>query len=318
MNWRKLLAKLVNNWPAKVLSLALAIILFVFHRVSSLETRFFSAPITIEHLYGMMPSSPYAMMIRVSLRGETQNVHSILEDDIEVYVDMANNTAPGAYIVPVQWRTKGTAQGVQPLQISVDPREISLVVDTRISKLVPVSANFRGQVDAGYVMSSYNFNPPYVIVDGPAEFMGSISELHTELIDLDGRRNDFSISVNILRSDPLIAIRGNGTTELNGKISQIIPIRDIRNVPIAITGIREGFRAELEIQAASIHLEGDNLYAVNNFIPSPEFLRIDCSGISEPGTYVLRVLAGSAENIIFRTEPMEVTVRISLEEDEEL
>jgi YbbR domain-containing protein len=310
LNWRNLFIKIIDNWPVKILSLALAIILFVFHRVSTLETRFISAPIIIEHLNGMMPASPYPRIIRMSIRGEATNIYSILEDDIEVFVDMARFTSPGTYIVPVQWRNKGTVQGVQPLQISVDPVQITLVVDYRISKLVPVNASFRGNVEAGFSMTSYNLNPQQVIIDGPAELMGAVSELFTEIIDLDGRRNDFSIAANIVQDDPLIVIRGSGVAEFIGRINPIISARDIRNVPIVVTGIREGFIAELEINTASIHLEGDNLDEVNSFIPPPEFLRVDCSGISEPGTYILRVLTGTSENITFRSEPMEVTITI--------
>jgi len=300
----------MDNWPVKIISLALAILLFIFHRVSTLETRFFSTPIIIEHLNGLMPASPYPRMIRVSLRGEAAGVYSFLEDGIEVFVDMAAFNSPGIYVVPVQWRQIGAVQGAQPIQISVDPVQITLAVDYRISKFVPVIASFRGQVDAGFHMTSFTLNPSQVIVDGPAELMSTIFELHTEHIDLGGRRNNFSITANILQSDPLIVIRGNGLTEFSGRISPIIPARNIRNVPIAVTGIREGFVAELEIRAASLHLEGDDLNEVNSFVLPPEFLRVDCSGISEPGTYILRVLTGTAENIIFRAEPMEVTVRI--------
>jgi YbbR domain-containing protein len=317
LNWRNLFAKIVRNWPAKILSLALAIILFTFHRISILETRFFSTPIIIENLNGMMPAGQYPRMIRVSVRGESNSVYSILEDDIETYVDMSRINTRGTYVVPVQWRKRSAVQGAQPIQISVEPIQITLAVDYRISKLVPVTASFRGQVETGYNMTSFSLNPSQVIIDGPAELMGGVSELHTEFIDLGGRRNNFSITAHILQSDPLIIIRGNGTTEFNGLISQIIPARNILNVPITITGIREGFTAELEIQTTSVHLEGDNLDEVNRFILPPEFLIVDCSGISEPGTYVLRVQTGTAENISFRPELMEVTVRIVLEEGEE-
>jgi hypothetical protein len=310
LNWNNLFAKIMDNWPAKILCLALAIVVYVFHRVSTLETRFFSAPIVIEHLEGMMPASPYPRMIRVSLRGDAASVYSFLEDDIEVFVDMARFTSPGTYAVPVQWRITNAAQGAHPLQISIDPVQITLAVDYRISKFVPVIAGFRGQVEAGFNMTSYNLNPSQVIVDGPAELMSTISELHTEPIDLGGRRTNFSITANIQLHDPLTVFRGSGLTEFSGRISPIIPARNIRNVPIAVTGIREGFSAELEVRAASVHLEGDNLNEVNSFVLPPEFLRVDCSGITEPGTYVLRVLTGTAENITFRAEPMEVTIRI--------
>jgi hypothetical protein len=255
-------------------------------------------------------------MIRVSLRGDAASVYSFLEDDIEVFVDMARFTSPGTYVVPVQWRITNVAQGAHPLQISIDPVQITFAVDYRISKFVPVNASFRGQVEAGFNMTSYNLNPSQVIVDGPAELMSTISELHTEPIDLGGRRTNFSITAHIQQHDPLIVFRGSGLTEFSGRISPIIPARNIRNVPIAVTGIREGFSAVLEVRTASVHLEGDNLNEVNSFVLPPEFLRVDCSGITEPGTYVLRVLTGTAENITFRAEPMEVTIRIRQAEAE--
>jgi YbbR domain-containing protein len=318
LNWRNILAKAVHNWPAKALSLALAVILFVFHQISNLETRFFSTPIVIEHLNGMMPASPFPQTIRVSIRGDANSIHTILESDIETYIDMAQFNTRGTYVVPVQWRRRGTAMGAQPMQISVEPMEITLTLDYRISKFVPVIASFRGLVESGYNMTSYHLNPSQVIIDGPAELMGGISELFTEYIDLSGRRTDFFMTANILQSGDLIIIRGSGTSEFSGFISQIIPARNISNVPIVITGIREGFKAELEIVSANVHLEGDDLEEVNSFIPPYEFLRVDCSGITEPGTYVLRVLTGTAENISFRAEPIEVTVRIVQEEGEGL
>ena len=310
MDYRKIFARLVENWPAKVLSLGLAIILFVFHRMNSLETRSFLAPITIENLNAMMPSSPYPRMIRVNLKGEGKSLYSFLEDDIEPYVDMEEFSVPGAYKVPIKWRKKGTAQDVEPLQITVDPMEITFSLDYKISKFVSLIANFEGQVESGYNMTSYSFNPNQVIIEGPVSLLGGISELQTESIDLSGRRSDFSVTASVLRPSSLIVIRGEGTTEFSGAISQLIPVRNITNVPIIITGIQEGFTAELEIKNGSIHLEGENRAAIEGFVPAPDFLRVDCSGISEPGIYILRVIAGNVMGISLRTEPQEVKIQI--------
>ncbi|MDR0496330.1 MAG: hypothetical protein LBH42_01800, partial [Treponema sp.] len=220
MNWKKLFVKFIDNWPAKVLSLLLAIILFIFHRMSTLETRFFSRPIVLEHLNAMTPSGSYPRMIRVSIRGEAGSIYSILEEDIEIYVDMEKFETPGAYSVPVLWRKKGTALGVAPLQISVDPVEITFSLDRRISKFVPITASFRGQLEAGFNMTSFSINPAQVIIEGPAEIISGVFELYTENVDLDGRTSDFSTTVNILRRDPMVMIRGDGTTEFSGNISQ--------------------------------------------------------------------------------------------------
>ena len=315
MDGRKLFARAVENWPAKVLSLALAIVLFVFHRMSTLEQRFFSIPLNIERSGALMPSSSYPRMVRVSLRGDANSIYPIMEDDIEVYVDMEKFNSPGTYSVPVQWRRKGGAQGVEPLQVTVEPAEITLSLDHKISKFVPLTANLRGQVESGYTMTSYSLNPAQVIVDGPAELMGSLFELYTDPVDLDSRQSNFSVSVNILNRDPLIVIRGSGITEFNGNISQIIPVRNISNVPVSITDLKDGLTGETEIKACNIHLEGENQNVINRFVPPPDFLSVDCSGINEPGTYVLRVIAGPAENIRLRVEPDEIKIVISSGED---
>jgi len=311
LNARKIFAKAVENWPAKVLSIATAIILFVFHRMSTLEERFFSVPLIVEHRSGLMPSSSYPRMIRVSLHGEANSIFPIQESDIEVYVDLNKFQLPGTYVVPVQWRKTGTAQGVEPLQITVDPMEISLSLDLKISKFVPITANLQGHVEPGFNLTSYSLNPAQIIIDGPAGLMGGISELYTDPIDLDGRRSEFSVTVNILNRDPLIIIRGTGTTDFRGNINQIISVRNIPDVSISVTGVKEGLAGELVTRTGSIRLEGVNQAAVNSFSLPPEFLKVDCSGISEPGIYVLGVIAADVQNISLRIEPPEVQIVIS-------
>ena len=312
MNRKRLFARLVENWPAKVLSLGLAIILFIFHRMSRLEERFVSVPLRIERLSSLMPSGSYPRMIRVTLRGEANSIYPILEGDIEVYVEMEKFTMPGTYLVPVQWRKKSTALGVEPLQITVDPAEISFTLDYKISKFVPLVPDFEGQVDPGFAMTSYTLVPNQIIIDGPADLMVNIMELYTEPVDLDGRRNDFSVTVNILQRDPLIIVRGSGNVEFFANISQIIPVRNILNIPIVITGLKEGLEGELEIKAGNIHLEAKNQEEVERFEPPQDFLRVDCSGIMEPGDYILRVVAENSDDFKLRFDPEEVKIRISI------
>ena len=59
MKGRNLLAMLVNNWPAKILSVVAAIILFLSYRIGTLEERYFTVPLQIRVNESYMPSSPY-------------------------------------------------------------------------------------------------------------------------------------------------------------------------------------------------------------------------------------------------------------------
>ena len=100
-------------------------------------------------------------------------------------------------------------------------------------------------------------------------------------------------------------------------INQIVPVRNITNVPIVITGLKEGFSGVLEVKAGSIHLEGDDHDVVWEFEAPTDFLRVDCSGIDEPGIYILKIITGAVTDLKFRIEPMEANIQISVAEDEE-
>jgi YbbR domain-containing protein len=315
---RKFLARMAENWPAKVLSVALAIILFMFHRMSTLETRFFSVPLNVEIDSVLIPASPYTRMVRVSLRGDANSVFPILEDDIEAYIDLRKYKNEGWYRAPVQVRKKGTALGVEPLEISVDPMEISLHLDHKISKYIPLTANLRGSPESGYDIISYTLTPAQVVVDGPMNVVEAISEIYTDYIDLDGRNGDFSVSIGILNQDPLLIIRGSGTTEFRGFIRKPVQVRSFEEVPIMVSGLDGRFRAELDVRTGSARIEGDQ-ESLDAFTPPLSFLAVDCSGLSREGSYALPLTVDLPEGLnLVRKEPEGVTVSIRLAADGDL
>jgi YbbR domain-containing protein len=150
LNVKKIFEKAIENWPAKVLSVVLAIILFVFHQISTLVEESFSAPLTIESSGQLVPSSSYDESVRITLRSDERNINSVDREDIEVYVDLMKIETPGTYSVPVMVRKTGTAVGVDPLEIRVNPSEIEITLDYRTAKSVSVTPNFRGNLDSGY------------------------------------------------------------------------------------------------------------------------------------------------------------------------
>jgi YbbR domain-containing protein len=218
LNSGKIIGKITEKWPAKVLSVAAALLLSVFHRMSTLETRFFSTPLHIETGEDLIPTSSYAQTIRVSMRGEANSIYPILESDIETYIDTSRYLIEGTYKVPVRIRKKGTALGVEPLEISVEPLEISLYLEHKLEKTVPIRPVFQGKVADGYVLSGQSLIPANASAEGPRSVLESVSEFHTEAIDLNGRQRDFSITVNIIKNNPRIVLNGNGMIEYRGVI----------------------------------------------------------------------------------------------------
>ena len=231
MNRAKLFSKITEKWPVKVLSLAAAIIIVVFYRMNNLETRSFQSVLFIESSETLIPANAFASSVRISLRGEADGIHPILDEDIEAFIDLGRYTAEGNYRVPVQIRKKGSALGVEPLEISVIPIEIQITLEQRVTRNVDVYPVLQGTVAEGFELRNQSLLPRTVAAEGPRSLMESHLEFNTEIINLDGRYDDFSIMVNVVDDNPLVSIHGNKLLEFRGSISRIAREEQITAVP---------------------------------------------------------------------------------------
>jgi YbbR domain-containing protein len=219
---KKLLSKITDKWPVKILSLAAALVISIFFRMNTLETRFFSVPLHVETSEILVSSSSILSSVRVSLRGESDIIQQILEDDIEAFIDLGRYSNEGTYRVPVQIRKKNSALGITPLEISVLPIEIPLDLEQKTRRSFPIFPVFLGTVAPGFELSSQQIIPEMIIAEGPRSILENLSGFNTEIIDLDRRYENFSVRVNIINNDPLIFIQGDRMIEYRGAINRIV------------------------------------------------------------------------------------------------
>ncbi len=287
IDYRKILLKITENWTAKVLSLVLAILLYAFHQWSSMETRVVSVPLRVQTDANFTPAGDYGQQsVRVSLRGEPNSIYPIAENDIEAYLDLQGKTK-GTYNAPVLVRKKGSALGVDPLEITVDPVEIFISIDRKENKSLPIRADTRGSLRNGYRLASWTLTPEHVTVDGPADVLANISEMVTEYIDFNDRDTDFSVTVRILNHEPLAAIRGSGTAEFKGVVQEILTQRTYENLSVTLKNLDPRFAVISPAPAGSLSVEGRERDL--DRYTGREALSADCSRIQAAGDYTLPV-----------------------------
>jgi hypothetical protein len=312
---KKFIDKLVENWLAKVLSVAVALVIFAVHLMSNLDTLTYNIPLKIENNAVLIPSNSYVRIIKVTVRAEQDIISRgvLQESDFEAYIDLGKYNTEGRYRVPVQVRKKGHAASTDPLEIAVNPLEIDLRLDRKISKSLPLAVTIQGKVASGFDLVSHSISPFQVTVDGPLNALEQVAELRTDTVELDGRNGDFTLMVNIINPDPLLfVIRGNGMAEFSGMIRPSVPVRTIEAIPINLTGLHEQFEADTGGKTGSVRLEGNQLQ-LDIFVPSPDFLVVDCSALTEPGTYTLPVVINlPPEFSLVRREPEEIAVTVNL------
>ena len=313
LNGRKLLFKLIDNWPAKVLSVALALILVMFYRVNTISTRALTVPLRVETSHALIPASPVPNNVRVTLRGGDESVMLISDDDIEAFIDLSRHEFEGWYRSPVQIRRRGLALEVEPLEVSVTPLDISVRLDRRINIVLPLIVPVQGSVASGFDLVSHSILPAEIYVSGPLSILGDITELTTTPINLEGRSSDFRVAVNVVNPNPLLSMRGHELVEFQGVVRQAVPVRTIDNIPIVLTGLAPGLVADLGGRMGSVRIEG-SWDRIDAFNPAPGFLSVDGSELAEPGVHALPVMVDLPAGLtLIRQDPENLSLVVAFD-----
>lgn len=310
MNKFTLQRVILDNWPAKVLSLVCAFVLFAFHQMSTLEERFFSVPLLVEGTGRMTPASQYQRMIRVTLRGSANSIYPVAEKDIEAYINLGNTEEKGLKRFPVQVRKSRTALDIETLEISVDPMEITLELDRKLSKFITITPKLQGEVAAGFELAAASFNPPRVRIDGPDRLVGRFSELPTELIDIGGRNADFTMITSVISPDQLVVVNEN-IIEFRGIVRPVMIIKSFTEAPVGVQNLDPRFSCALSPAFSALRLEGpQNELAA--WSPDESTLFVDCAGIAQPGEYDVPLRVNLPESFKLLGTPVEASAVAAL------
>jgi YbbR domain-containing protein len=302
--------RLFANWPAKVLSLAAALLLFSFYRLNRLEDRYISVPLSVSMNDEYVPSSQYPRSVRATLRGESNALFAIQDDDVRASLDLSGYHAEGQYRVPVQIERKGSALGVDPLEIRTDPSDVAVAMEKRITRIVPVTPSFKGFLEPGYELVSFELSPSEVEVSGPSSSVSRVNDVQTDFIELAGRNADFIVKSRVLRKDSLVSISGPESVEFRAVVQRSLAIKSFEGVAI----VGEGLAPELALAEAlppgSLRIRSSTT-DITGFSPAQGILYVNLSELRKPGSYQVKVQSRAPDGFtIERYEPQALQVTV--------
>lgn len=209
---------LFRNAPAKVVSLAVAVVVFYFVRTTSLEERFITVPLEarVSSRYTVTAGLPAS--VTVTLRGEGDKIFLVAPDEIAVYVDLAGNRTEGVFRVPVLYEKRGEAAGLDPLEVTVEPAEVTATIEQVVSRTVRVLPVFSSGPPAGYRLAGYAADPGTIQVSGPRRTVQALQSLPTVPVDLSDTRESAVLSVKLDYDARLLKLAGNAQIDLDVRI----------------------------------------------------------------------------------------------------
>lgn len=309
MKAKKFLKTLFSDWPAKILSLVLALFLTMFFQLTRLEQRSLNIPLSVSLNEEMAPSSQYPQTIRVTLRGERDAIYGISEDDISASLDLVSFKTEGVYRVPIRITKRGDALTVDPLEIKAEPAEIAVGIEKRVARKLPITPSFKGFLESGYELASFDISPTEVTVSGPAGLVARSTEIATDTIELSGKKSDFTVNVHLTKKDPLLKIEGKDTVVFSAKVKRSLEAKTFSGIPISVTGLSPLLSVAdlLPTGNARVHVPQD---LEKTFDPAT-LLSIDLAEYTKPGIYTVEVKTTLPEGSVLETyEPQTLTIRL--------
>lgn len=290
MKIRKIFDRLAENWLAKVISFALAIVLVQLYKGSLLEKKYFYAPLVIENSGDLVPAVNIPRLVKVSVWGDSTVIAPIMEEHITAYMDLSAISSPGEYRIPIQAKLKGLASNISDFEVEVEPSDITLTLEESLSKRVNVRLNLGGVPAKNYEVYERDVDPATVEIKGPHSVVSQIEEMLTNSVQIDNRKTGFSGYVEVFASNPLVSVIGTSRIAYSIKIREIVSLQTYEEIALYFENLNEKFEVVTDSVLGNITVKGTKSNIASWTLPE-NVLRVNCSNITKPGVYSLPVQA---------------------------
>ena len=309
MTARKVFKNITRNWAAKLFCFAIAVVVVLFNRMSRIEDRTINVPFRLYSNSEYLTIQDVPQTVKVLLRGNKDDIYSIVNTDLTAYADFRDVAESGNYSKPVKIERSGSALYISPLEIHTTPNQISFKFERKTIKRIPLEPVVSGTPAEGYELSGTLLSPAFVTVEGPESVLDSISTFNTTSVDLDGHSDNFSVQVGVENHNPFARVL-NSDIRLSLSIAKIMVVRTVQNVSILLANCADDLTAVPNVQAGSIKLEVNSRRA-DTIQASSMKLVAELGNIKEPGTYILPLkpaIPDGMNMVGFSPDTVEVTV----------
>lgn len=105
--------------------------------------------------------------------------------------------------------------------LRIKPDTLYFDLGIKESKKVKIAVNLNLQFKSGFnLIKKYRIEPEYVIVSGPTKFIDSITEIHTDLLELNDLSSSFEENVNLIQLNSAVSLSINQIT-IKGEVEKI-------------------------------------------------------------------------------------------------
>ncbi|MEW6412034.1 MAG: CdaR family protein [Candidatus Zixiibacteriota bacterium] len=213
----------------------------------------------------------------------------------------------------IEFTTANTSLITPSTEVSLDeilhPTSFVLMIDQLVEKRVPVVPDIITEPDEGFALGDISgITPPQVTVTGPRSVVNSVNEVSTEAKELQGLRNNLSLTL------PLALPKGYGLSLDPDSVTltvRVVPVktRVFEGIPIVVYNAPADKRISHQPSSIRIELTGPpteiDLLNKNALIASADYAKADGGGrapIKIDCPLKFRVKNASADSVIITVQ----------------
>ncbi|OJF76009.1 MAG: hypothetical protein BKP49_09325 [Treponema sp. CETP13] len=284
MKMNHFFSKITHNLPAKIISISLAIILYLSNQMLTLETKNFAIPVTVKETGEMVITNTIPQTVQVSLKSNEENISNIVSSDISLQLDTSQYLESGKYEIPLDLITSSNLVSMEPLQIEVMQKTISVYLQKRIGKWVSLVPDYIGECEHGYQVSKVSFVPENVYVSGPELNIKSISDIKADKINLTNKSMSFNTETFIHNFSNVLNIEQPEKIMAWIEIEPVYQTKVFSDIIVQSENLIDTLEVVGELPKVSIELYGKQL-DIESYKSSLINVFVDFSEITEEGEY---------------------------------
>lgn len=276
-----------RNLVVKLICFVLAVFIYWFYHTETLEDKMLVIPLQISAQGTMLPAGITPSHVKVSFRGRPQDLSRISNQNISAYLNLDYYTEPGIYAVPIQIVLAPDILEISPLEVEVKEGAVEVAIALKSTAQVPLTPSIQGVPAVGYEIVDVRVEPSTIGVFGAEPVVRSLATVSTDDVPVDGKTGSFTQAVGVRHDSGLITY-DEETVTVAVDIQPVTVTRRIAGQQVHLDRMAPSFMAYAEPQAVDLTLTG-NPGQLDAFVPDSRTVRLDCSSITEPGTYELPV-----------------------------
>ncbi|MEE0132609.1 MAG: CdaR family protein [Treponema sp.] len=276
-----------RNWPVKLVCFVLAVFIYFFYRTATLQEKTLPISLEVSSQGVTLPTQTLPSHIKVSLKGRPEDLAGITEKNISALVNLDHYTEAGKYTVPVEILLAPEILGIEPLEVTADKSFLDITIAKKDRKQIPVAAEIQGTPASGYEIIDISIVPSTIGVSGAKSILDALEKVSTEAISVDEKRTSFSQKIPIHAESSLLSYNDAEVT-VTVTIQPSTTSRRFVDQTIYLYGVNPLFEAQSDPERLTFTLTGKQ-NQLEAFVPELHTVRLDCSSLTEPGTYELPV-----------------------------